>query len=277
MREQVLKMIQLGDLMQESTTPIQSVYDVSGVSFAYPQSHGSGTSQILKNVSLKLDSAESLAIVGPSGGGKSTLLRVMAGLLNPAAGTVKFRGADLSRADHKQMKLLRRRIGMTFQAGGLFDSMTCADNLRLALREAWNAKGRNLKDRVDKALAEVRLHEVHDLMVHEISGGMQKRLGIARALVLEPEVVLFDDPTAGLDPVTSRQIIELILEVRKRYKMTIVTVTSDVVRAYQIAERVGFFMDGRFEEFGSPQEIQNSSNPRVYSFVRGIIQEEEIE
>jgi len=251
-------------------------YEVSGVHFAYPSVGRSRLATLFHQLTLSITKGESLVILGPSGVGKSTLLKIMAGILEPSRGKVNFQGVNLYKATLRESKVVRRRIGMTFQKGGLFDSLTCAENLRLPLREAWKLKRKTLDQKINKALKEVRLNDIEDHMVHEISGGMQKRLGIARALILSPEVVLYDEPTAGLDPVTSRAIMELILEVKKRHEMTIITVTSDISRAYQIADRIAFLYHGEIIELAPPKTIKNSKNPIVNRFVRGLPPEEAI-
>jgi phospholipid/cholesterol/gamma-HCH transport system ATP-binding protein len=154
----------------------------------------------------------------------------------------------------------------------LFDSLTCAENLHFPLRELTPLNERDRKRQVTQALADVGLVGQEELQIPEMSGGMQKRLGIARALVLSPEVILYDDPTAGLDPITSRSILSLIHRMRKKYEMTLIIVTSDPSQAYQICDRVGFLWHGHFVETGTPDEMKASKHPAVRQFLHGLLE-----
>ncbi len=213
----------------------------------------------LSEVSLSLDSGEVLAVLGPSGSGKTTLLKVMAGLLVPQSGTVRKNG---ERSPF--------RLGMTFQNSGIFDSMTCFENLEIVLRE-WGVARQERKERIAAALEEVGLSGSDSLYPHQISGGMKKRLGIARSLLLKPNVVLYDDPTAGLDPVTSRSICDLIETTRKLRGTTIVLVTSDLAQAIRISGRIAFLHRGQLLEAGTTEAIRNSRNPVVHQFMHGLL------
>jgi phospholipid/cholesterol/gamma-HCH transport system ATP-binding protein len=227
---------------------------------------------VLKGIHLEIPRGETFALIGPSGEGKTVLLKLMAGLLRPDRGEVLFQGVALVDLSARRRSLFSRRIGMTFQKSGLFDSLTCAQNLDFPLRELTALSQAERERKIEKALEEVGLVGQGALMVHEMSGGMQKRLGIARALILSPEAILYDDPTAGLDPITSRSILELILEMKRKYEMTVVLVTSQPDQAYRMADRIGFLYKGDFLQIGSSEIIQASSQPVVKQFVGGLLE-----
>ena len=214
------------------------------------------------DVNLEVVEGESAVVIGPSGGGKSVLLKVLCGLLTPDAGTVELGSDDL---------------GMLFQRNALFDSMTCEENLTFPLAERKGIVGSEARDRAGRMLAAVGLAGNERLFPDEISGGMQKRLGIARALIVEPRILLYDEPTAGLDPVTSRIIAALMLEVSGRAggargRTTLLTVTNDMQRAYQIADRIYFMARGGLREGGSPAAVQGTADPELRQFIYGLAQ-----
>lgn len=215
-----------------------------------------GTSQmsLFSHIHLQIPRGESFGIIGPSGVGKTVLLKLIAGLIRPTQGRVEVEGS----------------LAMTFQRSGLFDSMTAEENLHFPLTERRLPK-EEIEKRTREALADVGLSEHGRLFPHEMSGGMQKRLAIARALVLKSEVILFDDPTAGLDPVTSRTIVNLILNLKKKYGITFIAVSSDLKVAYALSDRIGFLCGGDFVETGSVEGIRHSENPVVQQFVRGEV------
>lgn len=223
--------------------------------------------ELLHSLSFALEKNESLALIGPSGGGKSLLLKVLAGLVPVHSGRYSFNEIPFSHSD----KETRRQTGMSFQRGGLFDSLTVVENLLFPLREVLGLEGKEASERATNILAEVGLEGTENLFIHEISGGMQKRLGVARALLLSPSLLLCDDPTAGLDPVTSREIIELILEMKLKYGMTIVLSTSELSLAYR-CDKVGFLNDGRFLDIARPGVIQTSEIPEVHQFTHGLLE-----
>jgi len=230
-----------------STSILLALRDLS---FHYP-----GGVPVLDRVGLELVGGETLGIIGPSGGGKSTLLKVVAGLLPPTGGEIT-RPADTE-------------IGMTFQRAGLFDSLSCGENIAFPLRERLGLRGDAVVERVQRALAEVGLEGIEDKRTHELSGGMQKRLGIARALVLAPQLLLYDDPTAGLDPLTSRAIAQLIGQVKKKYGTTVIVVTSDLDVALQLSDRIGFLWRGTLKDTGPASSLYKTALPEVRQFVRG--------
>lgn len=231
-----------------------------------------GGARVLDGVELEIPKGEAFGVLGPSASGKSTLLKLMAGLIKPEAGEVNFLGADISNLPRKQEQFLRRRVGMTFQRSGLFDSLSCGENLDFPLRELTKLSAEEREHQVRQSLGDVGLPGTEDLAVHEMSGGMQKRLSLARALVLQPEVLLCDDPTAGLDPITSRSILKLIFDVHKGYEMTLVLVTSEPAQTKQVCDRIGFLHHGTFLQTGTFAELRNSKNPAVKQFLRGSLE-----
>jgi phospholipid/cholesterol/gamma-HCH transport system ATP-binding protein len=247
--------------MQPSREPLVSL---AGVGFAYPESP-----PLFDALSLEIARGESIGIVGPGGEGKSTLLKMIAGLLRPDRGTCRFESVALLDLPRHKRTDYRRRIGMTFQKSGLFDSLNVHDNLDFPLRTLTRLPRSERERKITAALESVGLAGTGALHVHEMCGGMQKRLGIARALLLEPELVLYDDPTAGLDPVTSRAIVDLIVRLKESSRMTIVVVTSDPALAYPISDRIGFLYRGKFRELAPPEELKKSQDAVVRQFLDG--------
>jgi phospholipid/cholesterol/gamma-HCH transport system ATP-binding protein len=233
-----------------------------------------GRDIVLDDVSLSVMPGETLVLIGPSGQGKSTLLKIMAGLILPQSGEVCIEGREFKKISIKDREVLAKKIGMLFQKNALFDSLTSIENVAFPLREV---AGEKVSDSAAIKTAEmflkaVGIEQARDLFPDEISGGMQKRLGIARALALEPQIVFYDDPTAGLDPITSRKIIQLIIELRSKSKSTVVAVTNDMHRAYQLADRIVMVVDEDVIDCGSPEQTQKHKDPRVAQFIRGRLQ-----
>jgi phospholipid/cholesterol/gamma-HCH transport system ATP-binding protein len=224
--------------------------EVRGVGKRFP-----GTDWVFRGITLSVRERESVALVGPSGSGKSVLLKLIAGLLAPDEGTVTHQSSD---------------IGMLFQKNALFDSLTVEENLLFPMKERMGVTGQPARDKARAFLKAVGLSGSENLFPDEISGGMQKRLGIARALIVEPKVILYDEPTAGLDPITSRTIADLIRDLRKEHGSTLVTVTNDMQRAYQIGDRVCLLAQGALIEGGTPEEVQASADPRIRQFIYGL-------
>jgi phospholipid/cholesterol/gamma-HCH transport system ATP-binding protein len=214
---------------------------------------------VIQEASLSLEKGQSYAILGQSGQGKSVLLKMLAGLIKP---------------DQGEITLQTQNVGMLFQKNALFDSLTVFDNLDFTLRESSPISKAERKKLCEQYLEWVELKGTEKLYPDELSGGMQKRLGIARALILNPEVVYYDEPTAGLDPITSEVIAALIVRLNQETRSTIVTVTSDVLRAFQIAERIGILLPektggSRLHTIGTPDEVRASSSPAVQQFIHG--------
>lgn len=231
-----------------------------------------GREQLLKKINLTVRKGEAYVLIGPSGKGKSTLLKLMAGLIKPTSGEVRIEGHNWLKMNRAVREEIARKTGMLFQKNALFDSLTVADNVAFPLREVAFAREEEIAKTVTHFLEAVEIAHARDLFPDEISGGMQKRLGIARALALKPDVVFYDDPTAGLDPITSRMIIQLIIKLRDERPedpMTIVAVTNDMNRADQLATRIGMVVDGELIECGSPAEIKKHPDKRVQQFIHG--------
>ena len=231
-----------------------------------------GSRSLLKNVQLQINEGESFVLLGPSGQGKSVLMKIMAGLIEPTEGEVLVRGKNLLMIRGKEFQELSRTIGMLFQKNALFDSISVGENVAFPMREITHSEEQEIEKTVRFFLGAVDILHAKDLFPDEISGGMQKRLGIARALALRPKIVFYDDPTAGLDPITSRKIVQLILALKKESGATVVSITNDMSRAYQLADRIGMVVDGELLITGNPQETKAHKDPRVHQFIRGALE-----
>ncbi len=229
------------------------------------------TKLVLKNINLQIRKGESLVLIGPSGHGKTVLLKVLAGLQPTSSGEACVFGKNWQNLRGAERLSALKRLGMLFQKNALFDSLTCAENIAFPLRETTKKTEQEIQKIVEHFLDCVGLPQVKSLFPDEISGGMQKRLGIARALALNPEVIFYDDPTAGLDPITSRKIIQTIGELKSGANSTAITVTNDMNRAYQMADRIGFVVDQELLITGSKEQTLQHSDPRVQQFIRGAI------
>jgi phospholipid/cholesterol/gamma-HCH transport system ATP-binding protein len=212
---------------------------------------------------------ESLVILGKSGVGKSVLLKHVIGLLTPDAGKVEIEGEDLWRATRSRRDEIRKRFGMSFQEGALFDSMSVGENVAFALRRHTRMGPEEVRARVAECLALVKLPGIEGKRPSELSGGMRRRVGFARAIALKPEVLLFDEPTTGLDPITTDVLVRVIADLRDRMNPTMVTITHDLHVAFGVAERVALLDRGKVRVALPPEEFRESGDPRVVAFVRG--------
>lgn len=228
-----------------------------------------GDTQLLNKCNFDLFEGESVVLIGPSGQGKTSLLKLMAGLLEPTSGTLEFEGENWSKLSITQRNYHYRKRGMLFQKNALFDSMTAIENVCFPLQELAAGKEDEIKQKAQSLLHAVGLDHAANLFPDEMSGGMQKRLGIARALVLKPPILLNDDPVAGLDPITSRKIIELILNLKKESGITVVSVLNDVNRAFELATRIIFVANGQAVNLGTPAEAQKIENLEIQKFLKG--------
>jgi phospholipid/cholesterol/gamma-HCH transport system ATP-binding protein len=224
---------------------------------------------LLRDVHLAVGRGEVLVVMGPSGEGKSLLLKIIAGLIEPSEGEVFIGGRARSEMRQVERENLGRQTGMLFQRNALFDSLTALENVNFPQIETLGRSIDESNKLSHELLRAVDLEEAAARYPSEISGGMQKRLGIARALALAPNLILYDDPTAGLDPITSRKIIRLIKDLQVRDNATLVVVTNEVARAFQIADRLAFIFEGELLVTGSVEETKNHANQRVSSFLRG--------
>jgi phospholipid/cholesterol/gamma-HCH transport system ATP-binding protein len=225
---------------------------------------------ILRGVSLSVGQGENVVVIGRSGTGKSVLLRNIIGLLRPEKGSVFFEGTDLCTLGEEALNPFRREIGMLFQNGALFDSVSVAKNLAFPLREQGIHDEKELKERVEEALEWVELPGQGKKLPAELSGGMRKRIALARAAISRPKLMLYDEPTTGLDPVVSDSISKLILRLGRKLKMSSIVITHDMASAYLIADRIDFLREGEIYFSGKVDEVQNSQDEVVHNFVRGI-------
>jgi phospholipid/cholesterol/gamma-HCH transport system ATP-binding protein len=224
---------------------------------------------VLNGLDLEVPAGSITIIIGRSGGGKSVFLKHLLGLLRPDSGHIEVDGEDVTRLRGRALDEVRKRYGVVFQGGALFDSMTCRDNVAFPLREKLRLSTAEIRAQVDMALERVGLAGIGNKYPEEVSGGMRKRVAIARALVTGPEIVFFDEPTTGLDPVLVNTIHRLILELHRRSKFTAVMVSHEIPEIFEIADRVGMLHQGRIVEQGPPAAIQDSANPIVRQFIRG--------
>src|SRR5687768_8672196 len=228
--------------------------------------------QVLRDMSIDIERGETVVIVGGSGTGKSVTLKHMIGLLQPDRGHVIVDGQDLCCMKAVELNEFRRRFGMAFQEGALFDSMNVYENIAFPLRRHTKMSEDEIRARVEECLEDVHLHGVEKKRPSELSGGMRRRVGFARAISLKPEILLFDEPTTGLDPVISDVIAELIEEMDVKLGVTTVTITHDMKVAFKIADRVAMLYKGQIIEVGTPEEFQQSTNPIVQQFIEGRAQ-----
>jgi len=228
-----------------------------------------GAQPVLNGVDLEVPDGSVTIVIGRSGGGKSVLLKHLLGLLRPDGGRVLVDGVDITTLGSRALDEVRRRYGVVFQGGALFDSMTCAENIAFPLREKTRVRGDGLATRVERALAQVGLAGVGPKYPAEVSGGMRKRVAIARALVTEPEIVFFDEPTTGLDPILVNAIHRLIRDLHQRFHFTAVMASHEIPEIFEIADTVAMLHEGRIVEVGPPAAIQQSTNRIVRQFIRG--------
>lgn len=228
-----------------------------------------GTHTVLDNIDLDVYKGETLAVLGPSGTGKSTVLRSMIGLLEPNGGQIFIQGEDVSRLDEDGWNRLRMKMGMVFQYSALFDFLTVGENVAFGLRQHTDKSDEEIQGIVTQMLDLVGLPGTQDLYPAELSGGMKKRVGLARAIAVNPEIVLYDEPTAGLDPIMSRNISRLIKKTQEQLHVTSVLVTHDMQSAFYAADRVAMLYEGHIVAIGTAEEMKNSTNPIVKAFIEG--------
>jgi phospholipid/cholesterol/gamma-HCH transport system ATP-binding protein len=225
--------------------------------------------KVLNDLSIDVEQGESLVIVGGSGTGKSVTLKLIIGLLRPDSGHVIISGEDITAMNEEALNRSRRHFGMSFQEGALFDSMTVFENIAFPLRRHTKMTEAEIRSRVEECLEDVHLPGVEKKRPSELSGGMRRRVGFARAISLKPDILLFDEPTTGLDPVISDVVADLIVEMDQKLGTTTVTITHDMKVAFKIADRVAMLCNGRIIEQGTPEEFQESQNPIVRQFIEG--------
>ncbi len=229
-----------------------------------------GSQKVLDGVNLRIETGESVVIMGRSGGGKSVLLKHIIGLLQPDAGEVLIDGENIEPMNERELLRVRSKFGMLFQGAALFDSMTVAENVAFAFRRKRDMPQGEIDRKVAEALEVVDLPGIESKRPSELSGGMRKRVGLARAIIYQPQIVLYDEPTTGLDPIASDTIDHLILRVRDRYKVTSVVVTHDMRSARRVGQRILMLHEKKIYAEGTPEEIFNSKDPVVHRFTEGI-------
>lgn len=226
-----------------------------------------GDNHVLGGFNLTLCEGENLVVMGKSGSGKSVLIKCIAGLIKPDSGVIKVFGKDISRLDHTELDKVRKKIGFVFQYSALYDSMTVSENLAFPLRRhARNKTKAEIQEMIEDTLETVGLRHTMKLMPAELSGGMKKRIGVARALILRPRLVLYDEPTAGLDPMTAREISELIVEVQKKYNTSSIIITHDVDCAEIAGNRIIILANGKCYAEGKLNELKVMQDPEVKGF-----------
>ncbi len=229
-----------------------------------------GRIQVLDGMDLDVRQGETVVVLGPSGTGKSVLLKHIIGLMSPDAGSIEVDGEEVVGMDETALNLLRRRFGMLFQGAALFDSMTVGENVGLGLTEHLKLPGDEVRRRVAERLEWVGLRGVEGMKPASLSGGMRKRVGLARALAMDPQFILYDEPTTGLDPVMADVINHLIREMQARLGVTSVVVTHDMRSAYEVGDRLAMLYRGRIVFSGTPDEVRNAQDPLVHQFVEGL-------
>src|SRR5213075_207933 len=228
-----------------------------------------GQQEILRGIDLEVATGETLAIIGRSGGGKSVLLKHLVGLMEPNSGEIWIQGQNITGMTERQLGEIRKKVGILFQGGALFDSMTVADNIAFPLREAGERDSKVLREKVGQMLEVMEMEGEEEKMPESLSGGMKKRVGLARAIIRQPSSVLHDEPTAGLDPVVADSINRLIRRLQQRFGMTSVVVTHDMKSAFDVADRIAYLHEGRVYFNGTANQLQQSNDPLIQDFLLG--------
>jgi len=225
--------------------------------------------KVLDNLNLNIETGESTVIIGRSGCGKSVLLKHIIGLLKPDSGHVLIDGKDITRMDEKELSAVRMKFGMLFQGAALFDSLNILENVGFALIEHTNTPRAEIVKRVKESLALVGLKDIEYKKPSELSGGMRKRVGLARAIIVRPEIMLYDEPTTGVDPIMGDSVNDLIIKLHTKLNVTSIAVTHDMTSAYKIADRVAMLYNGKIIVDGTPDEIKNTKDPIIRQFITG--------
>lgn len=228
-----------------------------------------GENHVLRGVNLRIESAESMVVIGGSGTGKSVILKHIIGLIRPDAGEVIIDGENIPDLSDRELNEFRKRFGMLFQGAALFDSLSVWENVGFGLKEHRNLPDDEVREIVRQKLAMVGLKGIEDRMPADLSGGMKKRVGLARAIAMDPQIILYDEPTTGLDPIMSDVINNLIREMNQTLSVTSVTITHDMKSAYKIADKIAMLYQGQILEMGTPDQIRETSNPVVQQFITG--------
>jgi len=224
---------------------------------------------VLDNLNLNILKGETLVIIGRSGCGKSVLLKHIIGIMKPDSGQVIIDEVDITRLDQKELNDFRMKFGMLFQGAALFDSLTVGENVGFVLYEHTNLSEIEIKERIKECLAHVGLYGIENHKPAELSGGMKKRVGLARAIAVNPQIMMYDEPTTGVDPIMGDAINDLIISLHDKLKVTSIAVTHDMVSAYKIADRIAMLYKGKIIAVGTPEEIKNTNDPVVKQFITG--------
>ena len=230
-----------------------------------------GSQQVLNGLSLTIPDGQITAVIGPSGEGKSVLLRHIIGLMQPDSGSIEVDGDSMIGVRRSEMNRIREKFGMLFQNAALFDSMTVFENVAFPLREKTRLTKSEIREQVVSALEDVGLKNVEHKFPDELSGGMKKRVGLARALLLKPTIILFDEPTTGLDPIIKRAIHQLIRDTHEKFGFTAVIVSHEIPDIFDIAQNVAMLYQGQIIQFATAAEVKNSENPVVKQFISGSL------
>ena len=228
-----------------------------------------GGQEILRGVNIDIPKGETLVLLGQSGGGKSVFLRHLIGLMRPLSGSIRIEGEEIARLDERQLEPVRRKIGMLFQDGALFDSMSVFDNIAFPLRERGERDEKVIREKVARSLELVSLQGQEKKMPVNLSGGMRKRASLARAIISEPSCILYDEPTAGLDPIVSDTINKLIRRLQSQLRVTSIVVTHDMISTDHIADRVALLKEGRIHFDGTLNALHSSTDPVITDFIEG--------
>ena len=240
---------------------IENVVSIKGLGKSFKEKH------ILKDINLDIQKAENVVVLGKSGSGKSTLIKCMIGLMEPDEGEICIFGQDMAEINYDELNRFRTRIGFLFQSGALYDSMTVYENLAFPLRHHKKEMGKEkLDELIREVLENVGLPEAGNMMPAELSGGMSKRIGLARTLILKPEIMLYDEPTTGLDTATAKEISQLIVDLQRKYKISSLIITHDIACAKMVADRVVMLKEGVIIAEGSYDEMENNSDEWIKSF-----------
>lgn len=228
-----------------------------------------GTRRILNGINLDVHEGETLAVIGPSGTGKSTIMKVLTGLLRPTGGSVKINGQEVANFSEKEWDEIRKHMGVVFQYSALFDFLNVQDNIAFGLKRHYKVSDREVRERVAELLELVGMANMEKMMPSELSGGMKKRVGLARALAMRPDIVYYDEPTSGLDPVMTATISRLIRQTQKTYGVTSILVTHDMESVFMAADRVAMLYKGDIVALEKTEDIKNSKNLIVQAFING--------
>ena len=248
-------------MMQKKENKIQAVIQINDLKKSF------GTNEVLRNFNLELNEGENVVVLGKSGSGKSVLIKCIIGLIRPDSGSIKVFGEEVTDLSHDNLDKMRVKVGFLFQSNALYDSMTVRENLEFPLRRHWVQTGKeNVNDLVEEALKNVGLAETIDMMPSELSGGMRKRIALARTLILKPKIILYDEPTSGLDPITGKEISRLMLDIQKKYNTSSIIISHDMNCVKITSNRIILLIDGCCYASGTYDELKNSSDNKIKPF-----------